>query len=149
MSPKKIGLVVAAVAVLGAGAVAGASLAGAATKSPTAQTYGEGPGGWGGGRPGSGEGGRPGGPSQDTPVTGSEKDKVVAAVKAKYPSVTIQSVRQDPDGSYDALGTKSGSPVMYDVSKDLKTILENTHAPGGHGPGGEGQPPGTPPESTS
>jgi hypothetical protein len=149
MSPKKIGLVIATVAVLGAGAVAGASLAGAATKSPTAQSYGKGPGGWDGGRPGSGEGGGRGGPSQDTPVTGAQKDEVVAAVTAKHPTVTILSVRKDPDGSFDALGTRSGAPVMYDVSKDLKTITENAHRPGGHGPGVEGQPPGTPPESTS
>ena len=39
----------------------------------------------------------------------------------------MESVRKDPDGSYDVLGTKDGSPVMFDVSADLKTITENTH----------------------
>lgn len=136
MSPKKIGLVAAAVAVLGAGAVAGASLAGAATTSPSDQSYGA----YGSGRSGGdghgpgGEGGPRGG-SPDTPVTGAQKTAVVDAVTAKYPSVSVLSVRKDPDGSYDALGTKAGQPVMYDVSKDLKTITESTHGPGGQKPG--------------
>ncbi|MFN8099377.1 MAG: hypothetical protein U0Q21_13955 [Dermatophilaceae bacterium] len=90
-----------------------------------------------------GHGGGMGGPggSQDTEVTGSEADKVIAAVKAKDSSVTIDTVRKDADGSYDALGTKSGSPVMFDVSADLKTVTENTFAGGpggGHGMGGPG-----------
>ena len=72
------------------------------------------------------------GGSADTPVTGDEAAKVTAAVKAKDSSVTVTSVRKDPDGSYDVLGTKSGSQVMYEVSKDLKTITANTFG-GGHG----------------
>ena len=91
----------------------------------------------GGGRGGHGG---PGGASQDTPVTGSQADKVKAAVKAKYSGVTITSVRKDPDGSYDALGTDAGgNPVFYDVSADLKTV---TAGGGGHG-GPGGQPPAT------
>ncbi|HKG51989.1 MAG TPA: hypothetical protein VKB14_16255 [Actinomycetales bacterium] len=82
-------------------------------------------GGGGGHRGGRGHGG-----SADTPVTGAEAAKVTAAVKAKDSSVTVSSVRKDPDGSYDVLGTKSGSQVMYDVSKDLKTITENTFGTG-------------------
>lgn len=70
--------------------------------------------------------GGPGGASHDTPVTGNEATKVSDAVKATNPDVTIDSVRQDPDGSYDALGTKTdGTKVMYDVSTDLQTITEN------------------------
>jgi hypothetical protein len=141
MSPKKIGLIVAAVAVLAAGAVGGASLAGAATKSSSGSTYREGPRGWGGGPGGRGGEGGPGG-SQDAAVTGSEKTKVTDAVKAKDSSVTVQGVRKDPDGSYDVFGTKSGSPVMLEVSKDLKTITERTGGPGQ----GHGGPPG--PESS-
>ena len=138
MSPKKIGLAVAAVAALGAGAVAGASLASAAGNDPTTSAYGE-------GQRGPGEGGRgPGGGSHDTPVTGAELTKVKDAVKAKDSSVSVQSVRQDPDGSYDVFGTKDGSPVMLEVSKDLKTITENTggHRGGHGGPGGPGGPGG-------
>lgn len=92
-------------------------------------------------RTGGGPGGGPGA-SRDTPVTGAEATKVKSAVTAKNPSVTITDVRKDPDGSYDALGTKSGSPVFYDVSKDLATITERTGGPGGpgghdHGAGGQ------------
>lgn len=82
--------------------------------------------------------GGPGGGSQDAAVTGSEAQKVIDAVKAKDSSVTIDTVRKDPDGSYDALGSKSdGTKVMYDVSADLKTIAE-----GGQGKGGPGGPNG-------
>lgn len=86
---------------------------------------------------GSGTGGPGGGASQDTPVTSATKTKVIAAVTASDPSVTITEVRQDPDGSYDALGTaKGGAPVFYDVSKDLGTVTQNTMgAPGGMGQG--------------
>ncbi len=98
------------------------------------------------GGPGGGHGG-PGGPgaSKDAAVTGSEADKVIAAVKAKDSAVTITTVRKDPDGSYDALGTKAGAPVFFDVSADLKTITAATGGPsGGHGggPGGPGAPGG-------
>ena len=86
------------------------------------------------GRGGHGGGHGRGGGSADTPVTGSEAAKVTAAVKAKDSSVTVSSVRKDPDGSYDVLGTKSGNQVMYDVSTDLKTITENTFG-GGHDDG--------------
>ena len=58
--------------------------------------------------------------SQDTPVTGAEAQKVIDAVKAKDSTVTITEVRKDPDGTYDALGTKAdGSRAFYDVSTDL------------------------------
>jgi hypothetical protein len=36
------------------------------------------------------------------------------------------SVRKDPDGSYDVLGTKAGANVMLDVSADLATITQNS-----------------------
>lgn len=74
--------------------------------------------------------------SNDTPVTGTELSKVKAAVKAKDSALTVTEVRKDADGSYDVFGTKSGSPVMLEVSKDLKTI---TTGPGrrGHGNGSQ------------
>jgi hypothetical protein len=90
------------------------------------------------GRPGGGmDGGMrgPGGASQDTPVTGDEAAKVSAAVTAKDSTVTVASVRKDPDGSYDVLGTKAGANVMFDVSADLATITEHTGGPQG-GPAG-------------
>ena len=75
-------------------------------------------------------GGRHGG-GNDTPVTGTELSTVAAAVKAKDSSVTVNSVRKDPDGSYDVLGTRSGANVMLEVSKDLKTITTNAAGPQG------------------
>ncbi|MET7422086.1 hypothetical protein [Dactylosporangium sp. NPDC005555] len=81
-----------------------------------------------GGHGGGGKGGHGGGGSNDTAVTGDEAAKVTAAMKAKNSTVTVTSVRKDPDGSYDVLGTKDGANVMYDVSADLATFTQNTHA---------------------
>jgi hypothetical protein len=86
----------------------------------------------------TGESGGSGG-SNDTPVTGDELAKVTAAVKAKDSSVTVTSVRKDPDGSYDVFATKSGSQVMYEVSADLKTVKQNTFQ-GGRPGGAESAP---------
>ena len=80
--------------------------------------------------------GAPGGESTDTAVTGDEAQKVVDAVEAKHDDITVTSVRMDPDGSYDALGTQGGTPVLVDVSSDLSTITVNA-GPGG-APGGAG-----------
>ena len=85
---------------------------------------------------GHGKGGRGGdmGASQDTPVTGDEAQKVIDAVKASDATITVESVRKDPDGSYDAIGTKDGQPVMVNVSADLATI--EVGQGGGKGGGG-------------
>ncbi|HEY3438611.1 MAG TPA: hypothetical protein VGK35_13065 [Actinotalea sp.] len=93
----------------------------------------------GGGGHGGPGGGGPGGASADTAVTGAEADKVIAAVVAKDANASITTVRKDPDGSYDALGTSGGSPVFYDVSADLATV---TAGGGGHGGPGHGGPGG-------
>lgn len=69
--------------------------------------------------------------NNDTLVTGTQLAGVTAAVKAKVGAVTVTSVRQDPDGSYDVLATRSGADVMLDVSKDLKTITTNVGGPRG------------------
>ncbi|WP_050346886.1 hypothetical protein [Arsenicicoccus sp. oral taxon 190] len=94
----------------------------------------------GGGRGGRGDHGG----SQDTAVTGAEATKVKDAVTAKDSSVTITEVRKDPDGSYDALGTKAGQQVFFDVSKDLKTITQRDQGAGRRGgdQGQQGQQPG-------
>lgn len=79
-----------------------------------------------------------GSPHSHTAVTGTELARVKAALTAKYPGVTIDQVQKDPDGSYDVMAKKSGSKVMYEVSKDLKTVTENQGGRGGHGgPGGK------------
>jgi hypothetical protein len=134
---------VAAVAAAGLLALGGAAIANAAsgptptpsTTSPSTESNPSGP-----GTPGYGRGcGGPDG-SQDTTVTGAQATKVADAVKAKYSGVTVSTVRQDADGSYDVLGTKGGSPVFYDVSKDLSTITEHTGMGMGHqGQGGTNQ----------
>ena len=106
--------------------VATTRVAAAATDTPSAQGH---------QRDGSG------GASQDTPVTGDEASKVSAAVTGKDSAVTVESVRKDPDGSYDVLGTKAGAKVMFDVSADLATVTENAGGlggPGGNGPRGHG-----------
>ena len=101
----------------------GAALSNAATSAPSAASS----------YPGASSG--PDGsanPNNDTPVTGTDLSNVKAAVKAKDSTVTVTSVRKDPDGSYDVFGTKAGANVMLEVSKDLKTITTNT----GGGPRG-------------
>lgn len=80
-------------------------------------TEGKGPDGQGKG--GHGKGGHGG---RDTPVTGDEAQKVIDAVQAKESGTTITEVQKDPDNSYDAMGTKDGKRVAFDVSSDLGTI---------------------------
>jgi len=120
VSSNKIGLAVGGALAAGALVFGGSALANATTATSSASAYSA-------SAFGAGRGG-----SADTPVTGAEAAKVTAAVKAKDSSVTVTNVRKDPDGSYDVLATKSGNQVMYDVSKDLKTITQNTFG-GGHG----------------
>ncbi len=124
MSTRSIRKVGASAALGVAGLVAGGVLAGSMTANAatTTPSYGSAP---------------AQSASQDTPVTGTAADKVKAAVKAKHAGTTITTVQQDPDGSYDALGTDStGNAVAYDVSKDLATITARIG--GGHGGGPRG-----------
>ena len=144
--PVRRELAITAAAIAEAGALVGgvAAVSNASTTSPIAYT----------GYPhvgsaegqGRGAGGGPGGHAH-TEVTGTELAKVTAAVKAKDSTVTVQRVQKDPDGSYDVIGTKDGSPVMLEVSKDLKTIQTRTGGPGG-GRGGQ-QPAPSPSGSSS
>ena len=122
---KKIGIAaasLAAAAVAGFGVVAASTsaLAETPTATPTATaTQGA-------------DGGMRGGQAH-TPVTGDEAQKVIDAVKAKDSAATITTVEKDGDGSYDAIGTKDGAPIRFDVSADLKTITEHAGGPGGKG----------------
>jgi hypothetical protein len=75
-------------------------------------------------------------------VTGAELTQVTNAVKAKDSAVTVTRAQKDPDGSYDVFGTKAGAQVMFEVSKDLKTITQNTF--GGRQGNGPQQQPATP-----
>ena len=127
---KRAGLAAAGIVAAGVVVLGGSAMADAATSTPSPGTSSDtaaGP-----GKDGSGKGGG----SKDTAVTGDELAKVTAAVKAKDSSITVSSVRKDPDGSYDVLGTKAGANVMYDVSADLKTFTPSTGRGGGKGHGG-------------
>ncbi|GAB94987.1 hypothetical protein BJY21_001731 [Kineosphaera limosa] len=127
-------------------AAAGAIVGGGAAIS-NASNQGSGGAGYGYGGPGgytatdgpgcqTGRGGDRGSHAH-TEVTGAEATKVTEAVTAKDSTVTVESVRKDPDGSYDVLGTKDGQRVMVEVSADLATIEVRTGGPGG--PRGDGQ----------
>ena len=137
MNIKKLGIGAASLAAVGALVLGGATFASAAdTPSPTTKSSAGATNSAdvnGTGKDARGQGG-----SQDTPVTGDEAAKVSAAVTAKDSAVTVESVRKDPDGSYDVLGTKAGARVMFDVSADLATITENAGGPGGGGRGDKG-----------
>ncbi|WP_409484621.1 hypothetical protein [Arsenicicoccus dermatophilus] len=89
---------------------------------------------------GPGGRGHHGGVHRHTAVTGDELAKVQAAVRATDSSVTVREARKDPDGSYDVLGSKAGSPVRIEVSQDLRTVDVRTGGPREHdGPGRHGQ----------
>ena len=98
----------------------------------------------------------PGGMMRDhTPVTGSERTKVVDAVTGKYKDVKVVAVLEEEDGSYDVLGTQGDAPVKVEVSKDLKTLGLDRGGPGMgmmHGRGWGGPhlfaPPATPSSTT-
>jgi Spy/CpxP family protein refolding chaperone len=122
---KRIGLAAAGVVAIGGVVLGAASLASADPAAPASSAS----------AGSTGESGN-GGASQDAAVTGNELAKVKAAMTAKDSSVTVTSVRKDPDGRYDVLGTKAGAAVFYDVSADLKTFT--LHA-GGDGHGGHGR----------
>ena len=135
MRNSKLALGLAGAAAVGALALGGAALANAET-NPTPSASGT-------ATSGSPIQGAPGGgQSPDTAVTGAERTKVEAAVKAKDSGITVEEVRMDPDGSYDVLGTSGGQQVFYDVSKDLATITLN-QGPGGPQGGRHGGAPGS------
>jgi hypothetical protein len=115
---KRAGLAAAGVVAAGVVVLGGSAMADAATGSPSPAASSSTGAGSGRSR------------SADTPVTGDELAKVTAAVKAKDSSITVTSVRKDPDGSYDVLGAKNGANVMYDGSADLATFTQNTGVAG-------------------
>lgn len=92
----------------------------------------------------AGQGRQQRGPHEHTAATAAEKAKVIAAVKAKDSSVTLTEVVKDPDGSFDARGTKAGQPIMFEVSADHQTVTTGPAGGGrGDGKGRQGTPPGT------
>lgn len=58
--------------------------------------------------------------SQPTPqsVTDAERAQVVAAIQQRDGRVAVHAVRRGADGTFHALGSKSGEPVLAEVSKN-------------------------------
>ena len=71
---------------------------------------------------GNNQGGDPSQPmrSDEKLLTGTTKDKVTAAVKAKYPDATLQRVETDSDGVYEAHVLDNGKPVIVQVGADFQ-----------------------------
>ena len=140
MSTSKRALSTAATVAAGLAIVGGAAVANAATNTPTPSPTGgySAPGYGTGDQNQQGQQGQQRQAPQHTTVTGDEATKVGDAVKAKDSAVTVTSVRKDPDGSYDVLGTKNGANVMFDVSGDLATITQAQGGPGGQDGQGRG-----------
>jgi hypothetical protein len=147
-------VVTAAVAIAAAAglAITGAALASAdpTTQAATSGTYGgavpEGraPGGMAGGGQGQD-------PSRsmhpgETLLTGTVKDKVTAAAKAREPGATIVRVESDAEGVYEAHMVRAdGTPIIVQVDQSFAVTAVQTGGPagggmhGGPGAGPEGQ----------
>ena len=125
-------------ALLAAGVIAGAVGAGtlaanaASSPSPSATSS-----------PGSSYAATPdgrGGHPAETPLTGTTKSKVEAAVLAKYPNAKIERTETDSDGVYEShITTAAGQHLTVQVDKNYAVTGTQTFAGGrGHGPGGPG-----------
>ena len=79
--------------------------------------------------------------SDEKLLTGDTKDKVTAAVKAKYPDATFQRVETDSDGVYEAHILDNGKPVIVQVDASFKVTGTQSmpSAPQG-APNGSGAP---------
>ena len=90
----------------------------------------------------------------ETPLTGSDYDKAVAAAKGAVSDGTVVRVETDADGdAYEVHMTKAdGSPVTVKLDKDFKVVRTEDGPMGGgrHGvQGGPGAPAAPQPSSTS
>ena len=80
----------------------------------------------------------------ETLLTGTVKDKVTAAAKAKEPGATIERVETDAEGVYEAHMVRAdGTPIIVQVDKSFAVTAVQTGGPGGGRHGG----PGTGPEA--
>jgi hypothetical protein len=82
------------------------------------------------GRPGGRRGGPGGRHGNETPLTGDTKDKVEAAVLAKYPGATIVRTETNGDSAapYEShIKTKEGKELEVLVSKDFKVVDAREH----------------------
>ena len=144
-------------------AITGASLANAATRSGSSNStgyaapqqggYGQMPPGQNGQVP---DGQMPNGQAPDphkafhpgeTLLTGTTKDKVTAAARAKEPSATIERVETDAEGVYEAHMVRTdGTHVTVHVGKDFTVTSVEVQGSGGPGQGAPpaGAPSGAP-----
>lgn len=140
--------IVAAVGVGAVGLVAGGVLAGtlssASAESATSTGYGRGGYGVpGGDRDGDGHGPRGGGdPSKaqnpdEKLLTGTTRAKVLAAVKKKYPTATVQRVETDSDGVYEAHLLVNGAPLTVELDKAFAITGTEARPAGGRGGPGD------------
>lgn len=115
----------AGVGALTMGAITFANAENSTTPSPSNSAAPAQPGGDMKGGPGSGE----------TPLTGTEAEKVTAAAQAAVPGGTVIRVETDNDGVYEAHMTKAdGTEVVVAVDKDFNvTGVEEFGGRGGHG----------------
>jgi ABC-type glycerol-3-phosphate transport system substrate-binding protein len=126
-------------------AITGASLASADTpvQAATSGTYdGVMPeGGASGGMAGGGQGQDPSRSMHpgETLLTGTAKDKVIAAAKAKEPGATIERVETDAEGVYEAHMVRAGgTPIIVQVDRTFAVTAVRTGGPGGGRHGGPG-----------
>ena len=111
------------------------------TGTPSGGSYGAPPSCQPGNADGTGTNPNPGDPSKpqrsdEQLLTGSTKDKVLAAVKAKYPDATVQRVETDSDGVYEAHLLVDGKPVTVELDKSF-TITGTEAAPTGRPDGAQ------------
>ena len=71
-------------------------------------------------------------------LTGTTKDKVTAAVKAKYPDATFQRVETDSDGVYEAHILVDGKPVTVELDKSFAITGTESAPTGGKDRDGDG-----------
>jgi hypothetical protein len=58
----------------------------------------------------------------NSPVTTSERAQVAAAIQQHDAGITVHAVRRGPDGTFHALGSKAGEPVLAEVSKNHQRV---------------------------
>jgi len=135
-------VITAAVAIAAAAglAITGAALASAdpTTQAATSGTYGGvvPQGGAPGGMAGGGQGQDPSRSIHpgETLLTGTVKDKVTAAAKAKEPGATIVRVETDAEGVYEAHMVRAdGTPIIVQVDEGFTVTAVQTGGPGGGG----------------
>ena len=64
----------------------------------------------------------------ETPLTGTTKSKVEAAVLAKYPGAKIERTETDSDGVYEShITTSSGQHITVEVNKNFVVTGTESH----------------------